>query len=161
MCIRLSWYHEIQFNGHNLLDLFPSNQVRENIIYHDMSSPSRNPWLLLRFLILSPFCILEPILPHISEPAFRPSIIGLILILLAATSMMELFLLYVFGLIRFTLIVMLVGLGGAQFISWLSSEEPLDRQKPYETFQKMESGIGEQKNASGLKSRRIVGSWPP
>jgi hypothetical protein len=53
------------------------------------------------------------------------------LLLLAAISLMEMFLIYIFRLIQLGLITTLVSLGGAELICWLWSdiEEELEEEK--------------------------------
>jgi hypothetical protein len=55
---------------------------------------------------------------------------------------------------------MLVGMVGAQLISWLSSDVPME-QRPSETFQKFGDSEKGQKSTACLKEDRVVGSWPP
>ena len=107
-----------------------------------MGSNSGDPLLVLKFLIHAIFCLFQLILLHISEPALTPSVIGIILLLLAEISMTETFLLYLFGLLRLTLSVIMVCLIWAQLISWLSSNAPPDQREQPETIQNMKAGSG-------------------
>lgn len=83
--------------------------------------------------MISTLYILQPVLQHILKPAFRSSLIGLILLLLAATSLVEYLILYIIGLIHLGLVVMSIALVGAQLITWLSSEV-LVEESSLETF---------------------------
>jgi hypothetical protein len=128
-----------------------------------------NAWIILRFLILSSFSILKPVIRGLSDPAFRPALIGITLLLLAVTAVMELFLLYLFSLIRvtllyffsiirLTLILLLTILAGVQFLTWLSAEVEL--QETSGTLLEIEYEVDEYKRKTTFNDIGMVGSWP-
>jgi len=89
-----------------------------------MASHLSDPLLLLRFLLLILYSLVEPILLQLSQPNFRSSAIGLILMLLVVISILELFLMYIFHMMRLALVVVLVSLLGASLLTWFASEIP-------------------------------------
>lgn len=80
--------------------------------------------VLLRILLIILHSLVEPILLQLSQPAFRSFAIGLILLIIMATSIIEIFLIYTFHMIRLALVVVLVSLLGASLLTWLGSDVP-------------------------------------
>ena len=70
--------------------------------------------------------VLVPVLRGLLSPRYRTPAIGIVLLLLVATSLLETFLLYIFRLIQLALVIIAMSLGGAELICWLRSD--LDRQ---------------------------------
>ena len=87
-----------------------------------MSPPLSRSWLLFRFLWATIPAIFYPMTHQLWNPVFRSMVAGLILVLLAAIFLIETLLSYVFGLLRFTLVVLLVSLAVAIVLDWLLSD---------------------------------------
>ena len=73
--------------------------------------------------------------------------------------MQEMFLLYVFGLLRLTLLVIIVRLIGAQLISWFPSEAAQHQQGPLETILNMQIEHRKEKSSAYVQQSGVVGAW--
>lgn len=91
---------------------------------NNMRLPIYNFRLATRLLQIIVQNLLSPIFRHITNPRFRSAVMGVLLGLLMIASMLEVLLLYIFGIIRLALVVILVSFGGAEVLCWLLSDIP-------------------------------------
>jgi hypothetical protein len=78
-----------------------------------------DPWVSTRMLLVIIHKLAAPLLHRLSNPVFRSTTAGAILGLLMIVSVVEQLTVMIFGIIRLTLITILVSLGGAELLYWV------------------------------------------
>jgi hypothetical protein len=107
-----------------------------------MVSPLLEPWLLPRLLLAGIRFVCGPISRQLLNSEYRSEAAGLILLLLAAISILEAFVSYVFGLLRLTLLILFVSLVGAGLLDlWFVRDVPHQERLADEPGQRVEAWV--------------------
>jgi len=116
------------------------------------------PTQLLRLLYTVIYIALEPIKKQFSNPEFRSSTFGVVLMLLMVTSLIEVFLIQFFALLRLILRTVLAGLMVAEALRWHWSRTPEQQEDPQRQilYQEPNEEVGVYIQRSLKESRAIA-----